>query len=350
MIRLISLLCLCSIGCGAASKGQSAEWPFDTPRADAAMERAPDIFAQARTATLQADNADQRGDKAAAADRRTEARLLLTAAIVEAERVDLDNQRLSLERQEEEIRVQTARDREARLRVAEEISRTKAAAIAMREAAAAHQLAEQQYTGSARAVHRSDLARARNVLIDRLTLALSTAEVLGAPPERVVVLWKKVDYLRDRSSRLDDIERLTSQVYDLLGTLRAKQPSPSSAMVASLMASAKERGFGVDQLPRGVVITVDGLFTSGGRVSAFRSRRLVDVIQAFPHGPVQCAVLVRADTTVWKRRVRALIARFERGGVEKGRVVGRAAVTEQNRPVRTECTFVAYQPKSFAML
>ncbi len=341
-MRLAALLGVAFVvGCASRNTSPSAQWLFDSPQAGSAATKVPDLFAEAKEAALESDRAVLQGDVVAAADRRTQSRLLLTAAIVEAERLDLDAQRLDLAAQEEAAHRQLAAHQAARVELANEIARDKAAAIALREAIAAHELAERRERGARQRQRRSDLVKARDVLISGVRLDLAAAEALGAPADRLAPLWRRADTLAStRNIRLSEIERLNGEVYSLLGELRASA-QPSFAMTASLMRAAEARGFTADRLQRGVVVTADSLFATSGRVNGFRARRLSELMQAFPHGPVQCSVLTD-QSAVWKRRANSLRNYLRKSGVSPSRLSVESIPADAKTPPPTRCTFIAY--------
>ena len=87
-MRAAPLLLTVAVACAAPAANPSGPGdPFTAAAALEAAERAPDFFARAERARADADRAS---GAAAAADHRTRARLLLEAAIAEAQRIELD--------------------------------------------------------------------------------------------------------------------------------------------------------------------------------------------------------------------------------------------------------------------
>lgn len=341
MTRLLLLGVLTCLSCAGARR-HNPQWLFDSPRAAAAEALAPDLFAAAKEAARLAEQQTRRGDTIAAADRRTQSRLLLAAAVVEAERIELEDQRLRLLQEEQDAQDQLEAHQQARIAVSDDIARHKARAIALQEAQRAHQLAESQARGI-RTPPKQALSRARAALIERLTLDLAAAEALGAPADKLRTLAARRDELATTTPvRLGEIEHLINQVSALLGQVRSAALQPTFGMTAALMRSAAERGFRVDRLQRGVVVTVERLFSANGRLNTFRVRRLSDLLLAFPHGAVQCGLLVRTVTPSWVHRARLLDNQLRRSGVPEGRVIIEPVPADSAAAVPARCTFVAY--------
>ena len=87
--------------CAAQQTPSALDTLFESPAAELAKERAPDLHRNAEIAWFAADQAEREGAEQAADDLRTEARLWLAAAAAEAERVELDRRRMELQAEEE---------------------------------------------------------------------------------------------------------------------------------------------------------------------------------------------------------------------------------------------------------
>jgi len=352
-LRLAPLL-LSLAGCGAATTQSTLEPLFADPAVAEARRRAPDIYAEAERAREAARRAEGANDVQAAADYATQARLLLTAATVEADRLALEEERLGLERQAREDVRRAIADNAARGELDRRMSRERAADLALQQAEVAFEQAAEDEPrrrrrdeNEVRGMHR----RAASVLLRRASLALSAAEAMGASAAEVGTLRARIEEARGRedpSAALGEADRIYAEVQAVLGRLRARADAPRADVARSLMSEARVAGFAVHADARGVVLSDDTLFR-GGALHPDRRRleRLHTLLVAFPHGQVRIEVF--GPTEEARRlevRARTLAAALARQGIPAERLL-HEGVGPDARDVdlhRVDIVFLAYSP------
>ncbi len=289
---LPSILALILLVACATSSTAGIEVAFEAADVDRA-ERAPDLLLRAQRARELALAAAERGDEAAAGDHATEARLWLQAALVEADRLELEEARLADEAQEETLAQELADTRSERRAREAEIGRERAADVAREQMELAFAAAEAREN---RRPSPMDPATAARAFQGRARLLAAAARALGAPTERVGELLEallELGTVRDGQRALREALTLYRRALVLLGEARASSPV-TPAVVASLVASGRERGLEVS-------VTPDGAFVTLGRND---ESKVADLLREFPHGPARLAgrgarrlgtTLVRAD-------------------------------------------------------
>ena len=326
--------CIVGLGCAAQQTARTSDSLFTSPAAEQAREHAPDLYEQAQTAWAKADAAQRHRDDAAANDQRTEAQLWLTAAVAEAERVQLDQRRAGLQREEEHWAKQLARDQEASAMVARDISRYEARAVALHEAERLTALSDGPTMSEA----------TLDAILTRARLNLALAEALGATDEQLAPLRERADVLaRRRPHSAKDAEALLLKTEALIGQMRAQWPEPRPGAATELVETALVTGFAADRIGTGVLVRSERFFTSTGSVSSATVKRFHGLLAAFPHGPVACQVAVpELRSRVWARRVALLVERLRRME-EPGRVSTGMVVTQSLSAGAVQCTFAAYR-------
>jgi len=335
MLRAVAIgLCVAGLACAGHQTTRTSDSLFDSPAAELGREHAPDLYEQAQTAWGEAQVAERRKDERAADDRRTEARLWLTAAVAEAERVQLDRRRAELQREEERWAKQLARDQEASAIVARDISRYEARAVALQEAERLSTLGEGPVVNDA----------TLDAILTRVRLNLALAEALGATDEQLSPLRERADVIaRKRPRSAKAAEALLLKTEGLIGQMRAQWPEPRPGASTELVETALVTGFAADRVGDGVLIRSERFFTSNGEVSTATVKRFHGLLAAFPHGPVACQVAVpELRSAVWARRVAALVGRLRRMD-DPGRVSTGMVVTQSLSAGAVQCTFAAYR-------
>lgn len=318
--------------CAGGQANPTTEALFDTPAAARAKELAPDLHRRAESAWEASQKADEDGDDDAAADLQTEARLWLAAAATEAERIEIDRRRLTLQTEEERWATRLGRDQEATAIVAQDISRYQARALALREA---------ERLSPVSSGHSNQ--EVVSALVTRARLNLALAEALGAPPEDLAPYDAEARAIeRQYPKAAERAERLLLDTESLVGSMRGKWPQPLPGAATELVETALAMGFEADRVPTGAIVRSGRFFTPGGKVSASTVQRFVGLMSAFPHGPVACQVAVPARTRrAWPQRVAVLVERFQRAS-EPGRISVGMVVTDALASGTVQCTFAAY--------
>jgi len=334
-VRAVLLVsCVVGLACAAQQTTRSSDSLFASAAAEHAREHAPDLYERAQAAWAGADEAQRHKDDQAADDQRTEARLWLSAAVAEAERVQLDRRRAELQREEERWAKQLARDQEASAVVAQDISRYEARAVALHEAERLSALSDGPTVSAA----------TLDAILTRARLNLALAEALGADDEQLRPLRERADAIaRRRPHSAKAAEGLLLNTEALIGQMRAEWPEPRPGASTELVETALVTGFAADRVGNGVVIRSERFFTSGGHVSSATVKRFHGLLAAFPHGPVACQVAVpELRSRVWARRVALLVERLRRMD-DPGRVSTGMVVTRSLSAGAVQCTFAAYR-------
>jgi hypothetical protein len=335
MLRVVlTVSCAVGLGCAAPQATRTSDSLFASPAAELAREYAPDLYEQAQAAWTQAGDAARRGDDEAAEDRRTEARLWLAAAATEAERVQLDRRRAALQREEERWAKQLARDQDASVVVARDISRYEARAVALKEAERLGALSRSPTVSAA----------TLDAILTRARFNLALAAALGAGDEQLRPLRERADVVAHRRPEsAKAAEALLWRTEALLGEMRVQWPEPAPGAATGLVETALVMGFAADRMGSGVVIRSERFFTQSGQVSSATVKRFHGLLGAFPHGPVACQVAVpELRSRVWARRVALLIERLRRME-DPGRVSTSMVVTQSLSAGAVQCTFAAYR-------
>lgn len=330
--RLLTVLSVLALGCGARQSARTSESMFDSPAAEVAQELAPDLYEEAKVAASMAEEAQRRKDDAAAKDYHTESRLWFAAAVVEAERIQLDRHRQEIEQEEERWAKQLARDQEASAVVADDISRYQAQAVALREAERVSALAPGAIPSGA----------AFDAIVTRARLNLALAEALGASEAQIEPLRSRVDTM-EKQGIARGAQALLHETEALIGSVRAEWPAPRPGASIALVETATTSGFAADRAATGVVVRSQRFFGSDGELSAATLNRFRALVAAFPHGPIGCQVAVPNDESrVWTGRVAELATELSRSG-GGGRIATSMVVTRSLDPGTVQCTFAAYR-------
>jgi hypothetical protein len=332
-IRFLAACCALWLGCAGQQSTRSFDSSFETPAAERAKELAPDLYIRAELASTRAEQARGRKDGEIAEDYRMQAQLWLAAAVSEAERIELSRRLDELRREEERWAKQLARDQEASVVVATDISRYRARAVALREAERVASLSEERTTDDA----------TLDAVLTRVRLNLALAEALGASEAELRSLYSRADTMaRTRPKSTKSAEALLLDTEALIGEMRSRWPSPRPGASTELVETAHATGFAADRAGTGVVVRSQRFFTSGGDVSSATVKRFAGLLAAFPHGPVACQVSVREpESAVWSRRVAQLIDRLQRID-ERSRVSVSMIAADSLGAGDVQCTFAAY--------
>ena len=274
-LRPIVLLALTGLTACATSSVAGVEIAFEEADVSRA-ERAPDLLTRARSARDRALAAADAGDDAAAGDYATEARLWLQAALVEADRLELEEARLADEADEEALGQELAETRAERRARETEVGRERAAEVAREQMELAFAAAEARET---RRPSPMDPVVAAGAFRTRARLLVAAAAALGAPVAEVNRLLEALEDTeggRSGDRALREALGLHRKALELLGRSRSRSVV-TAAVVGSLVEAATERGLDVS-------ITPDGAFVTLGRND---ESKMADLLRQFPHGPAK---------------------------------------------------------------
>lgn len=325
--------CVLWVACGAQRGSRTSDVLFASPEAELARDLAPDLVVRAEAALARADEARDRKNEAAAEDYETEARLWLSAAVVEAARIQLRRRRDELEREGERWAKQLARDQEAAAIVATDITRYRAKAVALREAERIRALGESPTTDD----------ETLDAVLTRVRINLALAEALGASKPELGSLRARADAVaRRRPESARAVEALLLDSEALVGQMRAQWPTPQPGASTELVQTAWVTGFSADRTGSGTVVRSERFFNAGGGVSEATIKRFEGLLAAFPHGPVACQVAVpEAQSRIWSPRVARLIDRLRR--IDDPDRVSTSMIATKLLPTgAVQCTFAAY--------
>jgi len=361
---LASLLLLPSAACGGARPAPRTVLAerFETPEAEEASQRAPDLYAAAERARVAAVRADDAGRREAAEDHATRARMLLDTAIAEAERLDLEAARVRIEAETEELALEYGNAVSARDAVLEEVRRHAAASVAGEQAAMAFAQAvvdeERRYRG--RSEERAALhVEAARVLGRRARLLAAAARALEAEPESLEAVTELLDRAAaagDPAGKLQLTERALRAALAALGSARRRQDGPTADERVALTEAATAAGFIVEQGDRGLTLRVPDVYRGASAApspaGARRLARLAAILTAHPHGAVQIAAYATSGSGAGRRRAAtaratravAVLTRSEDVATERLTAEGRVDEAQDDALSSVEATFLAYGP------
>jgi hypothetical protein len=300
----LSLLLLAGLALGAcAAARRRAVLDLSEARVARATElraeaRAPAAFHQFERARGAAREAPV--DSAERAERSSEARLWLEAAISQAERADLAERRLALERENVVLdesfltqeRERLAADDAAELRAAAGVARQEAEKALARAALAPAQRSK---------LSAAELERGARALLTRAELIALALPAGAAPAPGAEQLARLLQEARSQLGKSPDralaaADRALFQALALLGALRAGEGAPDAAQKASLAEALAAIGARVVRDDRGLTASLPGaLPPEGAGPSALRGlARLCALAQGYPRGPVQVVLDTRA--------------------------------------------------------
>lgn len=185
-LELLALALLCA--CGGSPRPTSGEnGALADARENKARRLAPDLYLLAERARGEATKARNRGHGRAALDHDARARLLLDAALAEAERIELERRRARAERKTERALTEAARLGRERLRIEQEVGILEAARVARLEAGRVLEPAGAGQRGAVRGRKRARDAPAkeRDFYLRRARLLLAAAVSMDAARDRV---------------------------------------------------------------------------------------------------------------------------------------------------------------------
>ncbi len=286
-LRLPAILLLACGGSQSSTVDLAAF--FEAERVEQARREAPDLVASAEFAREEAEHAD---DPNAAADHATRARLLLDAAVVEAERAALDRRRVVVLEAADVATVAAVAADDRRVLLQQRAARRRAAEVAREQMRVALEQAEidepRRLRGRTEAVTaaRRDAARA---LLSRAQLLVAAARGLGAPSEGADEVEHELSDLAGRvranaADSLGAVDEAHRHALALLGDARRAHPVAASS-IDSLATAIRERGYDVDLRPEGLVLT--GRLLRGNRLDSGRVSAVAEIASAHPHGPIQ---------------------------------------------------------------
>ena len=268
------------VACGATQTHTDPIPLFDADGVEAARREAPDLVAAAERAADEARAADESGDGDAARDHATRARLLLEAAIVEADRASMDRQRLEAQRATEEATRAAVVADEGRATLEVEQARQNAAQVARGEMRRAFEQAEQD-EGRRLRRRSQEVEQARRAaalaLRDRARLVLAAALALGAARDDATEIEESITTAGSAIEQLQNADRAHRRALGLLGAARLAHPVDAAAR-SSLIEAIEERDLEVSLEDRGLVLR---------GVTLARVQTLAQLISAHPHGPVE---------------------------------------------------------------
>ncbi|MFW6051763.1 MAG: hypothetical protein ACODAU_11345, partial [Myxococcota bacterium] len=247
----------------------------------------PDLAAAAERARREAERAARRGAEEEADDHATRARLLLAAAITEAERLEHEEARRDAERRARELEARALEAERERSRIVRRTRRRLAAQVAERQAERAFAHAAEVEQRHARWRGREAKARYREAaaaLRERAHLLLAAAMAMGLEEDAVTAVRGRIEASENERVphvALAEAEEAVRAALGVLGEVRARREGPSEAEVATLWQTAREMGLKVQRSARGTVLA-----PRDGRWSSTARGRLVSLLKGHPHGPV----------------------------------------------------------------
>jgi len=280
-------------------------------RADALAARrgAPDLFARAERARLDALAADDEDERSEHGER---ARAWLAAALAESRRIAQMRAASAAEARVVAAETRRAELERARVELERQAERAAAAVSAREQLVRALLRAESDALGDgsrSRGVD-EERAQAAEVLRTRARLILAAAVALQLPrgraaPAALMTLMSSGPVGKGTArARLAAARTALERAESALGEARALSAGPSAQERTALLELARERGLDPQETARGVVFALpDALRAArGGRAARAWLWRIGAVLRAHPHGPVQLEVAQGANANAGARR------------------------------------------------
>jgi hypothetical protein len=344
-------------GCAASATTQHVDAlraRFAQADALRARQLAPDLYARAERAWQDAKRA---GEPDSAADHEARARLLLAAAVAEAERIVLERAASAAEARATRAQQQRAQLERERVELEQAAERDRAAQSGRADAARVFQRLEtREQEHSARGAVEREAQRARDAEVVRrhALLMLAAADALGLERQRSDRLAQTIaiaEHAANGTALLAAARAALAEAERALGDARkARGTTPTQAESAALIALAQERGLEAQASPRGVVVALDSLFVAGSAqptaLGKFRLEQSAALVRAHPHGAVEIEVPAGGTDSAGARslaRARAdQIAHALRGATDAGRLQVRFPSTVERSAEHAQLVFAAY--------
>jgi len=260
-----------------------------------AATRAPELFERYEAAQKRALSA--RPDTAERADRESEARAWLEAALADAERQRLSEARLQVERETAQLEASVLEEERARDALARRAEHEAARAIAEREEQLALARAALQPQHRIK-LSREEIDAATQALIARASLVLVAAQAYGVTDAQRAPVEAKLSRARSLAAKSPDEAFAAADdslfgALALLGKLRTGEAAAASDDErAALAESVIQSGAALTRNDRGLAALIDRAF-AGSKLTAGSVRvlsHLCSLAQAYPRGPVQLAL------------------------------------------------------------
>ena len=283
---LVPLLAFCAIACGTTSISMKTR--ASLPQSDsteAARTMAPDLYARAEKAYADAEIAKAKGSQAKADDLNKEGRLWLAAAVAESERLQIEEERLRLERAQDRSYTEANQEKAATDLRIQRRARERAAAIATQEADNALALADARADAK---WDRASLRKAKTGLLNRADLNLSAAQALGATTSHINEARSLLAKLRKiRTLETRKAQQMLWRSESLLAEARARKAQPDPELATQLMKEAIVRKYQTESDEFGVAVW-DKRSIDRGNVDRERVLRLSKMLAMYPHGSMYC--------------------------------------------------------------
>lgn len=192
-----------------------------------AAELAPDLYADAQRAARLEEERLAGGDAAAALDHRTEARLLMEAAVTEAERVRLETTRLRMMEEETVFMTDAFELEHQRRQLEEEVRLRDASRVAIEEARTAFELAEAAETRR-RPGTEAQLGAATAVLRRQIQFFVAKARAEGRPAEDIARVSVQLETASATSDAREKLRALYEVYWAASALLEAPNPEPAA--------------------------------------------------------------------------------------------------------------------------
>ena len=221
-----------------------------------------DLYARAEKAYADAEIAEANGKQTKANDLNEEGRLWLASAVAESERLQIEEERLWLERAQDRSYTEANQKKAATDLRIQRRARERAAAIATQEADNALALVDARADAK---WGRASLRKAKTGLLNRADLNLSAAQALGATTSHINEARSLLAKLRkSRSLEARKAQQMLWRSESLLAEARAKKAQPDSELATQLMKEAIARGYQTESDEFGVAVW-DRRAIKGGR-------------------------------------------------------------------------------------
>ncbi|MBN1653049.1 MAG: hypothetical protein JXA30_04665 [Deltaproteobacteria bacterium] len=308
----LSLWTPAAVGCGSTPPRDVLFERFKSPESQKSKRLSPDLFTRAESAHQKALMARRQNDDEAAGEYSLCAKMLLDAATLEAERVEIERRRVQVERRLNRAGKREIHYRRASLKIEREIELLKASMdSAKRLSFDLHPSTQLGETKSGPRRPEKAGEEEIDLALRRARLYLASAAAMGVENRLEREAQKAVDEaLSEPAGSAESAiktRRALALALDALGQARLKNEGPTRDEVTSFINDGVREKLSLQPLPRGIVINLSGLFIADSsrlsRQGKTTLQRVSALIRAHPHGPIKLQVHPESGSLATRERL-----------------------------------------------
>jgi hypothetical protein len=292
----LPLSALLALYCGSTPHQNAQYKRFVNAKTQKAKRLAPDLVARAQRAHNKALLAEKRGESLVAQEYSTCAELLLEAAQVEAERIELERQRVRVQTRVDRANALQIRHRRARQNIEREIALIQAAQNSKpRDSLDFRETKKRNGKEQTRRLQQAARKRASELALQRAHLYLASAVAMGADEQMSTQVGRAIREAQSQpvgsASSARKAEQALLLALDALSAARAKNDGPTRDEINTLLSETQKEGFSVELLPSGIVVSLTGIFVGSSPALSDQGKvemkKLLYLVRAHPHGAIE---------------------------------------------------------------